>query len=121
NWRLALVALATTPVILVLILRFVRRIAPLFRQVQQALGQLNTVLQEDLAGIRVIRAFGRERYETQRYQAENQALLDQNLAAVRAFSSNFPLVFLFANVGTLAVVWYGGLEVIGGRLTVGEL
>ena len=56
NWRLALVALAVVPVIFVLLLRFVRRIGPLFRGVQQTLGRLNTVLREDLAGVKTIRA-----------------------------------------------------------------
>ena len=121
NWRLALVALATIPPLVVLLLRFVRRIGPLFGQVQQSLGRLNGVLQEDLAGVRVIRAFAREEYETGRYRAVNDALLGKNLQTIRAFSNNFPFVFFFGNLGTLAVVWYGGWQVIGGRLTVGEL
>lgn len=121
NWRLALVSLATVPAILFLLLGFVRRIGPLFGQVQQTLGRLNTVLQEDLSGTRVIRAFSRERYEIGRYNAVNEELLEKNLTIVRTFSNNFPFVFLLANLGTLIVVWYGGLESIAGRLTVGEL
>jgi len=121
NWQLALVALATIPPLFVLLLRFVRRIGPLFGQVQQILGRLNGVLQEDLAGIRVIRAFSREEYETARYRAINDELLDKNLATIRAFANNFPFVFFFANLGTLAVVWFGGWQVIGGTLTVGSL
>jgi len=121
NWQLALVALATIPPLFVLLLRFVRRIGPLFGQVQQILGRLNGVLQEDLSGIRVIRAFSREEHETARYRAINDELLDKNLATIRAFSNNFPFVFFFANLGTLAVVWFGGWQVIGGTLTVGSL
>ncbi len=121
NWRLALVSLATVPVIFLILFRFVRRIGPLFGQAQQALGRLNTVLQEDLAGVRTIRAFGREAFEIWRYRAANDEVLDRNLEAVRVFSRNFPLVFFFANLGTLAVIWYGGLETIGGRLSIGEL
>jgi ATP-binding cassette subfamily B protein len=79
------------------------------------------VLQEDLSGVRTIRAFAREDYETERYRQVNQALLDKNIQAMREFSNNFPFVFLLSNLGTLAVIWYGGLETIGGRLTVGEL
>ncbi|HEY8291629.1 MAG TPA: ABC transporter ATP-binding protein, partial [Thermomicrobiales bacterium] len=121
NWQLALVALATIPPLFVLLLRFVRRIGPLFGQVQQILGRLNGVLQEDLAGIRVIRAFSREEYETARYRTINDALLDKNLATIRAFANNFPFVFFFANLGTFAVIWFGGWQVIGGTLTVGSL
>ena len=121
NWRLALVVLAIVPVIFVLLLRFVRRIGPLFRGVQQTLGQLNSVLQKDLAGMRVIRTFAREDYERARYRSVNDELLEKNLTTVRTFSNNFPFVFLLANLGTLAIVLFGGLQVIGGGLTIGEL
>lgn len=121
NWRLALIALAIVPVIGILLFRFVGKVGPMFRSVQQALGKLNTVLQEDLSGIRVIRAFAREDYETQRYREANRTLLDRNLATVRVFSNNFPFVFLFANLGTLLIVLFGGLQVIGGGLQIGQL
>ncbi|MEJ7814265.1 MAG: ABC transporter ATP-binding protein [Rubrobacter sp.] len=121
DWQLALVALAIVPVIVVLLVRFVGRIRPLFREVQQTLGKLNTVLQEDLLGVRVIRAFAREDYEMARYTSVNDELLEKNLTTVRVFSNNFPFVFLFANLGTLAIIWFGGWQVIGGRLSVGEL
>jgi ATP-binding cassette, subfamily B, multidrug efflux pump len=121
DWQLALVALAIVPIIAVLLVRFVGRIRPLFREVQQTLGRLNTVLQEDLLGVRVIRAFAREDYETARYTAVNDELLEKNLTTVRLFSNNFPIVFLFANLGTLAIIWFGGWQVIGGRLSIGDL
>jgi ATP-binding cassette subfamily B protein len=121
DWQLALVALAIVPVIFVLLLRFVRRIGPLFRAVQQTLGRLNSVLQEDLAGIRVIRTFSREDYEGERYGSVNEELLGKNLETVRAFSNNFPFVFFLANFGTLLIVLFGGLQVMGGRLSIGEL
>jgi ATP-binding cassette subfamily B protein len=121
DWQLALVALAIVPIIAILLVRFVGRIRPLFREVQQTLGRLNTVLQEDLLGVRVIRAFAREDYETARYTSVNDELLEKNLTTVRVFSNNFPFVFLFANLGTLAIIWFGGWQVIGGRLSVGDL
>jgi ATP-binding cassette subfamily B multidrug efflux pump len=121
DWQLALLALTVVPVIFVLLLRFVRRIGPLFRGVQQTLGRLNSVLQEDLAGVRVIRTFAREDYESARYRSVNDELLDKNLETVRTFANNFPFVFLLANVGTLIIVLFGGLQVIGGRLSIGEL
>jgi ATP-binding cassette subfamily B protein len=78
-------------------------------------------LQEDLAGIKVIRTFAREDYERDRYRSVNDELLDRNLETVRAFAGNFPFVFLLANLGTLIIVLFGGLQVIGGRLSIGEL
>jgi ATP-binding cassette subfamily B multidrug efflux pump len=121
DWQLALVALSVVPAILVLLLRFVRRIGPLFRGVQQTLGRLNSVLQEDLAGVRVIRTFAREEHEGARYSAVNDELLDKNLETVRTFANNFPFIFLLSNVGTLIIVLFGGLQVMGGRLSIGEL
>ncbi len=121
NWRLALIALVMVPAILLVFFAFFRRVGPRFRVMQQKLGQLNTVLQEYLAGLRVVRAFVREPYELQRYRQANADLLQENLAIVRGASWNFPLIFLFANLGTLAVVWLGGEQVIGGTLTLGEL
>lgn len=121
DWRLALIVLATIVPIILLLYRFVRGISPLFRRVQERLGRLNTVLQEDLAGLRVVRSFSREEREAARYREVNDELLDRNLETVRALSNNFPLVFFFANLGTLAVILFGGFRVIGGELSVGVL
>ncbi len=121
DWQLALVALAIIPPIVFVLVRFVQKIRPLFGEVQQTLGRLNTVLQEDLSGVRVIRAFAREDYETNRYRAVNDELLNKNLQTVRTFASNFPIIFLLSNLGTLGIILFGGLQVIGGRLSIGEL
>ena len=121
NLPLAGVVLLTIPPIFVVLFFFVRTIGPRFGKVQIALGKLNTILQEDLRGLRVVRAFAREDFETKRYGAANTELRDQNIGTIAAISTNFPLILLFANLGTLAVIWFGGLEVLGQRLTVGEL
>jgi len=121
NWRLALIALATIPLMLLLIGRFIMTVRPLFEQVQARLGALNTVLQENLAGVRVVKAFVREPFEASRFQTANQAYLETNLQTVRAFAGNFPLIFLIFNLGTLAIVWIGGNMVISETLSLGEL
>jgi len=121
DWQLALITMTAIAPIVLLLYRFVRTISPLFRRVQERLGRLNTVLQEDLAGLRVVRSFSREEREAARYREVNDELLDRNLQTVRALSNNFPLVFLFANLGTLVVILFGGFRVIGGELSVGVL
>lgn len=121
DWQLALVALAIIPPIVFVLVRFVQKIRPLFGEVQQTLGRLNTVLQEDLSGVRVIRAFAREDYEVGRYRNVNDELLNKNLQTVRTFAANFPIIFLLSNLGTLGIILFGGLQVIGGRLSIGEL
>jgi ATP-binding cassette subfamily B protein len=119
--RLAIISLLTLPAMGIVVSIFVGRIRPLFGRVQLKLGALNTVLQENLAGIRLVQAFAREPYEAQRYGALNQELLEVNLRTIRAIANNFPLVFLLSNLGTAAVIWYGGHQVIGGQLSLGEL
>ena len=121
NWKLALIALTMIPAILVIFLFFLTRIGPRFRVVQQKLGNLNTVLQENLSGVRVIKAFVREPYELERYRKANDSLLQENLEVVRGTSLTFPLIFFISNLGTLAVIWFGGEQVIGGSLSLGDL
>ena len=121
NWRLTLLILAIVPVALVLFSLFGRRVRPMFTRVQQNLAALNTVLQENLAGARVVKAFAREPHEAERFRRANQTLLDQNLAVFRTLALLIPTIFLVANLGTAGIVWYGGLQVIGGQLSVGEL
>ena len=121
NWKLALVALLIIPAILGIFLFFLTKIGPRFRIVQQKLGNLNTVLQENLAGVRVVKAFVREPYEQERYRNANNSLLQENLAVVRGTSLTFPLIFFISNLGTLAIIWLGGEQVIGGSLSIGEL
>ncbi len=121
NWRLAIIVLTIVPAILIIFLFFLRRIGPRFRLVQQKLGNLTTILQENLAGVRVIKAFVREPYEVARYRSANDDLLQENLTIVRGTSLSFPLIFFLANLGTLAVIWFGGSQVIGGQLTIGAL
>jgi ATP-binding cassette, subfamily B, multidrug efflux pump len=121
NAALAAVALATILPIFYVLKVFAQRIGPLFGRVQIALGKLNAVLQEDLQGLRVVRAFSGEEREQRRYQAINHELRDLNLEAIVAISNNFPFVNLCANLGTIAVVGFGGLQVFRHHLTLGEL
>lgn len=121
SWRLALIILSMIPAILVVLGMFIARITPISKIVQQNLGALNTILQENLAGMRVVKAFARESYELERYGRQNRELLQSNLELIRVFTTFFPVVFFIANLGVLAVVWFGGLQVINQSLTLGEL
>ena len=86
-----------------------------------ALGRLNAMLQEDLQGLRVVRAFSGEAREAARYGEINDELRDLNLEVVRAIANNFPFVNFFANLGTIAVVGFGGVQIFRDHLTLGEL
>jgi ATP-binding cassette, subfamily B, multidrug efflux pump len=121
DWRLALAALATVPAMGVIFGLLFSRLFPRFRHVQERLGDLNTILQESIAGVRVVQAFTAESYELGRYRAGNEALYAESVSVVRLFALGFPFVFFFANLGTLIVVWYGGNRVISGQLSLGTL
>lgn len=121
NWRLTMIFLAIIPVIGVIFAIFVRKFMPLSKKVQEELGKLTSILQENLSGMRIVKAFAREDYEIARYGRQNQTLLEKGLALVTAFSNLFPLIFLISNLGMLGIIWLGGLQVIGGSVSLGEL
>jgi len=121
NWKLALITLTVVPMAGWLLANFLTSNGALFKQVQEQLGDLNAILQENLLGIRVVKAFVRESIETTRYTAMNDALVRANMKTIRAIRNTFPFIFLLSNLVTLAVFGYGGAEVIGGRFSVGEL
>ncbi len=121
NWRLALAALTVTPFVFGAMGVFMSLVHPRFTLIQERLGALNTILQENIAGARVVRAFAAEGHEAQRYSKANNDLLTVWLGVIKLFASSFPLVFFLANVGTLIVFWIGGHMVIDGSLTVGQL
>ncbi len=121
DWRLALAVLTTVPVIIAIFFFLFTRMGPLFGKVQKLLGQLNNILQENIAGVRVVKSFTAEPFEAARYQNQNERLYKQNIEVSRYFATGFPTVFLLSNIGTLIVIWYGGNLVISDQLQLGEL
>lgn len=120
NVSLAMVVLSILPVTLVLFMVFGMLSQPLFTKVQTKLSTLNTLLQENLAGIRVIKAFAREPSEQIKFNQAAEAVMVQQLTVARLFTLLFPVIFLVANLGQAAVLYFGGRQIIGGTLTLGE-
>jgi ATP-binding cassette subfamily B protein len=120
NSALTLVMLPILPVAFAVFMVFGRLAQPLFLSVQVRISALNTILQENVAGLKVVRAFGREPEEQVRFAAAADDLLAAQLKVARAFSFLFPVAFLIANLGQAAVLYFGGRQIIGGTLTVGE-
>ena len=121
NWQLAIITLTVVPAAGWLLAQFFTKNGDLFRQVQEQLSELNAVLQENLVGIRVVKAFVREATEAQRYTDLNNVLVRTNMKTIRAIRNTFPLIFLLSNLVTLVVFGYGGSEVIRGQFSIGEL
>ena len=120
NVSLAWTAMPILPVALVLFMIFGSASQPLFIKVQQKLSALNTILQENLAGVKVIKAFTREQEQQTKFRTAADATMNQAIAVSRLFTFLFPLVFLIANLGQAAILYFGGKQIILGLLSLGE-
>lgn len=121
NLPLTLVLLPTLIITTSVFQRLGKKAGHLFRTVQEKLGIFNTILQENLAGIRVVKAFGRENHERDRFQAANHALRDASLRTSRIMATLFPTALFLSSLGLILVVWVGGYLVIEADLALGKL
>ncbi|HRW49950.1 MAG TPA: ABC transporter ATP-binding protein [Caldilinea sp.] len=119
--QLALLFLVLLPTILLMLVWVIRKTLPLFAGVQQRLDAVNIVMQENLAGVRVVKAFVRDAYERLRFGRANDDLMEQNIRAVRTMAITMPLVMFTLNVGVVAALWFGGVKVQQGELQVGQV
>lgn len=121
HWRLAFLAFIVFPLAVLVASRVGRLIRTMSRLAQEKTADLAAILQETLAGIRIIKAFTMEEQEEDRFRQKNEANFQANLRSVKASALLTPLVEFFFLLAIVVVLWYGGREVILGKLTVGEL
>ena len=121
NALLAVIALIPMIPLLIMTTRFGRRIGGLFLHIDQALGELSARLQENVAGVQVVRAFAREPYEMDRFAEVNRKLYTARVRTLTQFATIFPTTHLLVTAGTILILWFGGQMVLRGELTVGEL
>lgn len=117
-------ATAMIPLLLItsaIIIFFSVKMEPLFRIVQQKLDRLNTVLQENIAGARLVKAFVRGDHELQRFNTANEELTDKTVRVMQFMSSMSPLLTIFINLGVVMVIWYGGRQTIQGEMQLGQI
>ena len=120
NVKLTLVVLPVLPLAMIVFMVFGSIAQPLFAEVQIRLSRLNTILQENLAGFKVVKAFATEKKEQARFAVSVESELEQRIRISRTFSFLFPFIFLIANFGQAAVLYFGGRQMINGTLTLGE-
>jgi ATP-binding cassette subfamily B protein len=108
-------------VVFIGVLLIINRAYPLFSVVQEKLDALNTVMQENLAGVRVVKAFVRRQHETERFGAANEDLMDKTIRVTRVIAVTMPFAMLAMNVGLVGVLWFGGVQVSVGGLQTGEI
>ena len=120
NWRISLIALAFIPMVIVYSGVFYSKIAVRFRAADEAEGELSSAVQENLTGVRVVRAFGRERYEIDRFDRQNNRFADLWVRLGRLMSAYWGVGDLITGLQILAVLSVGVIEAVGGRITLGE-
>jgi subfamily B ATP-binding cassette protein MsbA len=120
DWFLASIAFVVFPASVLPVMRLSRKVKRFAKRGQISTGTLTAFLQESIQGNRIVKAFGMEEYENQRFAKENQRLFRQSLRASRIRGMVAPVMELLAAFGIGGVVWYGGSSVVGGARTTGE-
>lgn len=121
DWRLALVAFAVMPVMYLAAVTFRRHVRSSFRDIRTRVARLNAFLQEHLSGLRVVQLFGREEAEAAAFATVNREHLQAHMRSITVYAIFFPVVEFLTSVALALLLWYGGLRVLGGTLTVGVL
>ena len=120
NWRLTLLAFLSMPLVATATNYFSKRIHDRFEKVQEYFGTVSNRAQESLAGVRVIRAYTQEDAEIESFKGVNREFVNRNLKLIRLSGIFHPILQFFIGLGFIAVLWYGGHLVIGGKITIGE-
>jgi ATP-binding cassette subfamily B protein len=119
--RLALMVLPVLLVTSIVIVYFVSRMGPLFQTVQQKLDRLNVVLQENIAGVRLVKSFVRAGHEGRRFGAANEDYTDRNITVMRFMSTLSPAMSMLVNIAIVIVIWAGGIQSAAGGVSVGQI
>ena len=119
--KLSSLLLVAVPLLAIIVGLIISRMRPLFRLMQQRIDRINSVLREQITGVRVVRAFVREDRERDRFAAASNELLDVSLGTGRLMALMFPSVMLVLNLSSVAVLWFGGHLVAEGSMQIGSL
>ena len=117
NWKLALIAWVFLPIVAARSIQMTMSLRPIWLEVQELQGRLGTVLQENLSGMRVVKAFAREQYESVKFAKEAKELFERSYATNRIQAFNTPLLTGIWMLSMVTVAWFGAHEINGGSLT----
>lgn len=121
DWKLALLCLVFLPPIGLRVIIVSHRLRPIWLKIQELLGVLGTILEENLTGVRIVKAFSRQKEESQKFSTEAKLLYDKEISTDRQMAFNTPLMVLLVGLPTALILWYGGRQVVAGSLTIGGL
>ncbi|MEK6221646.1 MAG: ABC transporter ATP-binding protein/permease, partial [Chloroflexota bacterium] len=120
NMKLTLVILPILPIAMALFMVFGMVARPMFQLVQQKLSSVNVMLQENMAGIKVVKAFNQEKRQLEKFDDATEDYMNSILKVMRIMTFLMPTIFLLANIGQAAILYWGGGQIINGTLTLGE-
>ncbi|WP_010243612.1 ABC transporter ATP-binding protein [Acetivibrio cellulolyticus] len=121
NWKLALISLIVMPVIEIVVFNLERKVGKTYEQISDQRAVLNSTAQQNISGVRVVKAFGREKHEIQKFLNQNEENYKINLEQVKIFAKHNPAIEFLANLVLVLVISFGGYFVIKGEMTLGTL
>lgn len=121
EWRLALIFLVMSPIILLIVLSIMKRNNPRYVELKTKLDNVTNVARDNLDSVRVVRAFNKQAYETKRFDQTNKEFTKTNMSIAKAASLLQPLISVVVNFSIIAIIWFGSLEVNVGSITTGNL
>ena len=121
SWKLTILALSTAPIVAITALRFSRKIRPVFTIGQEKLANISAVLQENITGVKVVRAFAKEDQEEHKFLEKGKDYFNTNLKAAKLRAIHIPLMELMSGIGVVLILLYGGIQTISGEITIGTL
>ena len=121
NWKMTLMLVVITPALMGISKILRKKVRPRFVYMREKLSEMNTAAQENIAGNRVVKSFAREEYEKERFEERNQAFMDSHLKINRVWLTFFPMIEILVNAIQLVMIFVGGLFIIQGEITPGEL
>jgi len=121
DWKLTLLSMGTLPFLSYVVVQFSSKVRPAYRTIQEEVARMTAVLQENVTGVRVVRAFAQEDAERERFHDVNWAFFQRQLYAAKMWAYYFPMMNFISALGTSMILWYGGSQVIRGEITVGAL
>lgn len=121
SYQLSPVLLGVIPILVIALIIIGKKASMLFRKVQESLDGVNTTMQENLSGVRVVKAFVREEYEINKFDKVNEDLTKVNTAAVQSISILLPVIMLVVNLGIVVALWLGAINVNNGTIQVGQI
>ncbi len=121
QWKVTLISMITIPLLVLVLRQFNKKVGPAWGDIREQMGRLTTTLQENISGIRVVKAFAREAAEKEKFGNRNEQNFDSNMARAKIEAESFPLMNMLGGIVFLSMIWIGGLFVLYDEMTIGTL